>query len=57
MDLSSIPVNTNSITDGNFVLRANISNRYENIINKGSTINIEPTSIKANLMKLILYVI
>jgi hypothetical protein len=54
MDLASIPVNTNSITDGNFVLRANISNRYENIINKGSTINIEPTSIIANLMKLIL---
>ena len=52
-NLKIIPVRTNKITDGNFVLLAKISNRYEKIINNGSTINIDPTSIKANLMNYI----
>jgi len=45
MNLAIIPVKTRSITDGNFVLLAKMSNKYENIISKGRTIKIELTSI------------
>lgn len=37
MARTKIPVNIRSMTEGNFVLRAKASKRYENMIKRGKT--------------------